>query len=211
MTLECNRVSKIKEGDRFGHLVATGNYMTIQKGGQTRGKNEFICDCGVKLYMISTRVKQRTYPRKNCLSADCIYSKQGTHRHSVGGKKSKEYIAWTAMKYRCSYKNHPLYKNYGGRGITVCKEFDSFDVFLDHIGLAPSQKHGINRMNNDGNYEIGNVRWATKKEQTCNRRSKVSRDIFIKDIKLYPNDLVKDRAIRLNVSINAIYGYLKKL
>jgi hypothetical protein len=75
------------------------------------------------------------------------------------------------MIQRCHNKKHFAFKYYGGRGIVVCSEWrSSFDAFLAHIGPRPSKKHGIDRIDNSGCYEPGNVRWATMKEQTQNFR-----------------------------------------
>lgn len=85
---------------------------------------------------------------------------------------SPEYIAWRAMKARCLRPNHPEYRNYGARGIAVCASWvASFEVFLGHVGLRPSSRHSLDRIDNDGNYEPGNVRWATKREQCSNQRT----------------------------------------
>jgi hypothetical protein len=80
------------------------------------------------------------------------------------------------MKDRCYRTTARYYEDYGGRGISVFPEWiDSFSAFLTHVGKRPSPRHSLDRYpNNDGNYEPGNVRWATKAEQAANRRSNVS-------------------------------------
>ena len=81
-----------------------------------------------------------------------------------------EYKVWAAMKQRCQNPRDPRYHRYGGRGITVCPEWcDSFDAFLTHIGPRPSKGYQLDRIDNDGCYEPGNVRWATPQQQALNR------------------------------------------
>ncbi len=81
-----------------------------------------------------------------------------------------EYKTWASMKQRCYNPNSNFYHRYGGRGITVCDRWrDSFEAFLDDIGLKPSRKHSIDRIDGEGNYEPGNVRWASPSVQQNNR------------------------------------------
>jgi hypothetical protein len=75
------------------------------------------------------------------------------------------------MKNRCYNEKQEAYPHYGGRGITVCDRWlNSFQNFLEDVGLAPSHSHQVGRIDNDGHYEPGNVRWETQKEQLVNRR-----------------------------------------
>lgn len=84
--------------------------------------------------------------------------------------RTPEYLAWINMRTRCSRETHPSYHHYGGRGITVCTEWDSFQQFLLDMGTKPSSKHTLDRINNSGNYEPGNCRWATWSQQATNKR-----------------------------------------
>src|SRR5688572_17652494 len=82
----------------------------------------------------------------------------------------KSYYAWNGMMARCFNTKHNSYFRYGGRGITVCEKWRTFLSFAIDMGLAPSALHSIDRINNNGNYEPGNCRWATDKVQTNNSR-----------------------------------------
>ena len=88
-------------------------------------------------------------------------------KHGMAG--SREFNTWISMKQRCSNKNDPEYKNYGGRGITVCERWMQFENFYADMGPRPLGT-SIDRIDNDGNYELANCRWATPKEQGRKRR-----------------------------------------
>lgn len=81
-----------------------------------------------------------------------------------------EYNSYLHARYRCCNPKCDGYENYGGRGIQF--RFKSFEEFIEHIGLKPSPELTLDRINNEGHYEIGNVRWATRAEQTHNSRPK---------------------------------------
>lgn len=88
-----------------------------------------------------------------------------------------EYRAWLSMRARCHNPRHPDYGSYGGRGIAVCESWrGSFEMFIAAVGPRPSAKHSIDRIDNDRGYKPGNVRWATAKEQSANRRPIVVRN-----------------------------------
>lgn len=81
------------------------------------------------------------------------------------------YRTWQGMKCRCLTPSSGAYVRYGARGVTVCEEWQrSFEAFAAHVGQPPSPKHTLDRKDPFGNYEPGNVRWATAEEQANNRR-----------------------------------------
>ena len=93
------------------------------------------------------------------------------HNHCKTSGRSPEYSSWISMKSRCANPRNNRYEIYGGRGITICERWlYSFQNFLDDMGLKPSTKYSIDRIDSDGNYEPSNCRWATAKEQRANRR-----------------------------------------
>lgn len=88
-----------------------------------------------------------------------------------GGWKSTEYTVWSGMKQRCHNPQCAHYFRYGGRGIKVCQRWKkSFAGFLQDVGPRPSREHSLDRIDNDGDYEPTNCRWATKDEQGLNKR-----------------------------------------
>jgi len=95
-----------------------------------------------------------------------------THNRTTHGmNKTPEHRVWCKIKHRCYNKNNQGYKNYGGRGIRVCKRWlESFEAFYEDMGDKPSDKHSIDRIDNDGDYTPDNCRWATKMEQMQNTR-----------------------------------------
>jgi len=100
--------------------------------------------------------------------------KEKMNRQSKENADSKPlYRTWSSMKTRCLNKNHEAYHNYGGRGIKVCDRWMKYENYIEdilkEIGPKPEGK-SVDRIDNDGNYEPGNVRWATRKEQRANRR-----------------------------------------
>jgi hypothetical protein len=92
------------------------------------------------------------------------------HGIAARGKMTPEYHIWLAMRSRCRNPKDKAWKNYGGRGLCVCDRWDDFAAFISDVGLRPSASHSLDRIDNERGYEVGNVRWATKREQVRNMR-----------------------------------------
>lgn len=163
-----NRKTQNLEGQRFGRLIAVRF-----SGFSVRCQNfSWICrcDCGKECIVRACNLRSGHTRSCGCLSQE---NKRSLHRvHGMNG--TPEYIAWQKIIDRCGNPNNPFWNRYGGRGITMFQPWrHSFEEFFKHIGRKPSPKHSIDRINNDGNYEPGNVRWATPLQQSRNRGGRV--------------------------------------
>lgn len=125
-----------------------------------------ICDCG-KTPIIIISASNLTNPHSFSCGCHKLEVLQNRAKHRL--VKSPEYRAYQRAKQRCGDPNDKGYHNYGGRGIEF--RFSSFEEFLDDIGFRPSNDHSLDRINNEGHYERGNARWATRFEQCRNRRT----------------------------------------
>lgn len=127
------------------------------------------CDCGN-----ITKVESHCLKNGNTQSCGCLHKETITkHGHtSYNNKNSKIYFVWGSMKSRCLDKNHPRYKDYGGRGITICEKWLQFTGFLEDMGIKP-RGLSIDRIDNEGNYELSNCKWSTSKQQANNRRDNI--------------------------------------
>lgn len=120
-------------------------------------------------------MRARTYERAVRRMADGLTKLRGRpggnlkHGHKRERWTSPEYQSWSAMRSRCRNPNDTDYHRYGGRGIVVCERWSTFEPFLHDMGPRPEGKT-LDRIDSNGNYEPGNCRWATHKEQRANQR-----------------------------------------
>lgn len=143
-----------------------------------------VCDCGNTSLVLGTNLRiGRSSMCRACAAHERTDSGRGKKKgckspgsgpRSHGMHDTKIYKCWRNMKQRCYYKKHRSYKDYGERGIKVCEEWkNSFQAFYDYVSTLPhygEPGRTLDRINNDGNYEPGNIRWSTPYEQTHNRR-----------------------------------------
>lgn len=164
---------EIQEGQKFGRLSIIKEIEPhIYPSGKPRRKYLCKCDCGNETKVTINHLKSHT---KSC---GCLNNEQRIKTHTTHGEGNKnktvEYICWGDMKRRCSSPKIKQWKDYGGRGIKVCDRWlNSYENFLQDMGRKPKQEYSLDRINNDGNYEPNNCRWATPSEQVNNRRKKM--------------------------------------
>jgi hypothetical protein len=125
------------------------------------------CDCGTVKKVSGKALGSGLTVSCGCYSSDNSRVLHTTH----GGTRTPEYRSWRHLVERCTNPNNRAWKDYGGRGITVCDAWRyDFEAFFSHVGKKPTPEHSIDRKNNDRGYEPGNVRWATPTEQANNKR-----------------------------------------
>lgn len=157
-------------GQRFGRLVAI-EYLGARpsKTGYKRTWWRCACDCGLITEVVAPALVQGNTKSCGCYLEDSRH----THTRTHGKSHTREFAIWNTMRARCSNPNSEQWKYYGGRGIKVCAEWaNDFAAFISHIGPRPSERHSIDRIDVEGHYEPGNVRWATAREQRLNQREK---------------------------------------
>src|ERR1043165_874637 len=130
-----------------------------------------LCDCGARVDVSGGYLRNGRTRSCGCLRREVSRKNATSH----GRYLTTEHLSWREAKQRCHNPKNTQFHRYGGRGIRMCDEWRrDFLAFLAHMGPKPPG-HTLDRINNDGNYEPGNVRWATPKQQANNRRRPVSR------------------------------------
>jgi hypothetical protein len=155
------RVKDIR-GMKFGRLTV------IAIAGKCRRDTRWLCrcECGTEVFSVKHRMESGNTTSCGCAHRDAIRTHNCT-QHPM-------YSRWLSMRDRCLNPKSPRYNRYGGRGITICERWlgrEGFSNYLKDVGLPPTDGHSLDRINNDGNYEPRNVRWATRTEQAMNKSS----------------------------------------
>jgi len=123
-----------------------------------------------------------------------------SHGQSSAATRTKEYRVWAHMRGRCLNRNDAAYKYYGARGITVSPKWNTFEAFLADVGKAPTAKHTLDRIDNNGGYEPGNVRWACMSVQNRNTRKNV----------MYEGKCLSDACKEMGVSYEAVQARIRR-
>lgn len=165
------RPKDILVGLRFGHLRVTELAHTRRQGSFW----QCACDCGKTTIVRQSNLRRGTSKSCGCARAEYVSASRIKHGALAGYKTTSEYHSWASAKARCFNASHAYYPRYGGRGISMCEEWrNDFAVFLQDMGVKPNGT-SLDRIDNNGNYEPDNCRWATQSQQ-C--RNKVNNRLF---------------------------------
>jgi len=164
-TTSRTRLPPMAPGQRYGRLVAVAFH---SRGRRGKSIWTFQCDCGAQAVAKMDNVRGGNTSSCGCLLREWEMTGKVTHGRSA----SAEYQIWENMLSRCLNPNVSRYARYGGRGIKICERWLTFANFYADMGPRPPGMT-LERIDNDGNYEPSNVRWATRKEQECNKSTTI--------------------------------------
>jgi len=153
-------------GQRFGRLVV----VSLEKSPRSRPHWRCVCDCGEQRVVYGYSLTSGRTVSCGCFKVAFATLLNLSHGHTRGRSQSPEYSVWEAMIQRGTNPKNRDWKNYGGRGITVCSRWLQFSNFLADMGRRPSPNLSLERVNNDLGYSAENCKWATRKEQRANQR-----------------------------------------
>lgn len=155
------------QGLRFGRLTVIG-LNGSRRGSSGRLETLCVCDCGKEHVTTAGNLKSGSVQ-----SCGCLQRENGDRSRTHGLSATSLYHIWQGMNQRCHNPQAKDFPRYGGRGIAVCAEWrNSFEVFAIAVGPRPTVSHSLDRFpDNNGNYEPGNVRWATQDQQMSNTRT----------------------------------------
>ncbi len=155
---------KIRIADMIGKPY--GLLTVLKRDGEGCGEDCNLiceCECGNRKSVYKYSILSGDTVSCGCYRRTVTKANNTTHGQCRGFTETSEYTVWQSMRARCQNPNNHAYDRYGARGIQVCDRWESFEAFYADVGPRPSTKHSLDRFpNNDGNYEPGNVRWATE-------------------------------------------------
>lgn len=182
------------------------NRLTVIKYIETKHSHriwECRCDCG-KI----TKVREQNLKRGTSKSCGCYNREQSSLKHKkhgqsfIDGKFTPEYQTWANMRKRCLNPNAEGYEYYGGRGISVCERWSTFENFFADMGKKPSPQHSIDRIDNNKGYYPENCEWADKTQQVINRRTPKNNKTGVKGV--YWHKTAKKYQARISVDRKTI-------